>query len=556
MGYHPEEVLFSPTTDCNLICAHCDISQSKKVLSSDRAEKFLIDCKKLGIRKVGFTGGEPFLAFDFLCAIVKRAVKEEMLFDKIMTNGVWYKGKDDLKIKLARLYDAGYDGSICISVDAFHNQDLRKVARFIKTASSIWNRPDIVSIAYTAGVHDDVTKKKLKSLSGFIRKDIFKFIKTFKIDLSPVGRANKLKSPWDDRKWFKEDYCKGPGNIFFVMPDGSVKPCCGYATDSAELTIGNIKYGSAQELIKNARRNRFVSAIFNSGLTKIRKTLQAFGVRFSGKTTSHCYFCYYITTDLPKNLLNKCLGAMKAALIIGLLLFELACVRHAHAETLKISNRYRAIPVRVIEKIKLPKWYHEGLFYDGSNVWVINGKGGKIWVIDISSGTVKSEIEPIASFTEALVKKGDDIFYITDWYEKKIYRARIENNKVIAISSVSVVPSYPAGAIWIDQRLFVIIWTRGFGTKFDLLEMDEKMNMVRKIAVKHIHEPAHLAWDGENLWITSWFSKKIYKVDINEWAITGSFRSPVSRATGIAWDGKYLWLTGTYGNLYKIEIVK
>lgn len=307
MGYCPEEVLFSPTTDCNLSCAHCDIPRSKKVLSADLAQKFLVDCKKLRVRKVGFTGGEPFLASDFLYAIVKRAVKEDMLFDKIMTNGVWYKDENDLKGSLTRLCAAGYDGSICVGVDAFHNQNLKKIATFIEMALSVWRRPDLVSIVCTTGAQDRQTKKMLEHLSRLLKARPI-FIKIFKTELAPVGTANKLKNPWG-REWFKEDYCKGPGNVFFVMPDGSVKPCCGFATDSDELTIGNIKYDSAKDIIKNARANRFVSTIFNSGLTRLKQALQDIGVRFPGKTTSHCYFCHYVTTALSKNLLDKCLNA-------------------------------------------------------------------------------------------------------------------------------------------------------------------------------------------------------------------------------------------------------
>ena len=92
------------------------------------------------------------------------------------------------------------------------------------------------------------------------------------------------------------------------------------------------------------------------------------------------------------------------------------------------------------------------------------------------------------------------------------------------------------------------------GTRFHLLQMDGDWNLIRKVAIKNIQEPAHLAWDGRNLWITSWYSKLVYKVDIENWKTVGVFTSPASDATGIVWDGEYLWLTGTHGDLYQLKV--
>jgi len=320
MKYHPEEVLFSPTTDCNLRCGHCAVSRSKRTLPVQPAVKFLRRCKNIGIKKVGFTGGEPFLAADFLCALVKASIKGKMLFDRITTNGVWYKDRPALERALDRLYKCGYDGSFSVSVDAFHRQDLKKVAAFIRSVTAIWARADAVSIIYAGCSREGETRAKLKKLSRLLKaslsglsgpypyiknKDIF--IKIHRIEITPVGRASKLIDPWDGR-WFKEDHCKGPGNIFYILPDGSVKPCCGYATDSKELTIGNILCDTPQRILANARKNRFVSTIFGAGgLSYIRKRAQSMGVKFPSKTSNNCYFCHYITTELSKPLLSSLL---------------------------------------------------------------------------------------------------------------------------------------------------------------------------------------------------------------------------------------------------------
>lgn len=321
--FTPQEIMFSPTTQCNLRCAHCDTEQTGETLPKKAALRFLDACNTSGIKRVGFTGGEPFYALDFLCVISKEAVRREMFFDHIITNAGWFKTKKELLSALNRLVTCGYDGKFFVSVDAFHHQDLRKVASFIKAASQIWMRPDIVSIASVKGTRGNETRKKLKKLAGLLNarftgltsknsriknKDLI--INIFSFHLSPVGRAAGLKDPWDG-KWFKDDFCQGPGQIFFVLSDQTVKPCCGYAHKADVLTIGSINRDSPRQLLQNAQKNRFISTVFESGLHAIRKQLESSGVRFPGKTTNHCFFCYYLTHHIPRPQLDSALAALR-----------------------------------------------------------------------------------------------------------------------------------------------------------------------------------------------------------------------------------------------------
>ncbi len=315
--FKPDEILFSPTDKCNLRCAHCDIKKGPAALDLKSAIRFVNACADIGIRRIGFTGGEPFLVRGLLCRIIKEAVRRRMSFNRIMTNAVWFKTKNELVSTLKKIFRAGYDGNICISVDAFHRQDLRKAALFIRIASEIWKRPDIVSIVAVKGAKDNQTRKILTRLArllnthikfnppkhAFMRRDGL-FIKIFYVDLSPVGKAGKLKTPWDG-KWFKDDFCCGPGNVFFVLPDGTVKPCCGYANESDILTIGSIKTDTPKKLIDNARKNRFVSEVFSEGLHPIRRALEKTGVRFPGKIRNHCFFCHYLLTNFTQKFSAK-----------------------------------------------------------------------------------------------------------------------------------------------------------------------------------------------------------------------------------------------------------
>ncbi|MFA6142294.1 MAG: hypothetical protein WC738_03260 [Candidatus Omnitrophota bacterium] len=241
-------------------------------------------------------------------------------------------------------------------------------------------------------------------------------------------------------------------------------------------------------------------------------------------------------------------------IIYVIMIFSLAAVSSAEAQILKKAKDYRRIEAKVVKAIPLPKLWHEGLFQNGGDIWVCNGKGGKVWVVNAESGAITSEIMPVAGFTEAIAKGPDDTYFVTDWDAKKLYKVKIENSKMIAQSELSLALAHPAGLALVGSRIFVVTWTRGLGTKFNLLEIDEEMQILQNIRIDYIQEPAHIAWDGKNLWMTSWFYRRVYKIDLAEIQITAELTSPIDKTTGIMWDGKHLWLTGTHNGLYQLEL--
>jgi hypothetical protein len=114
--------------------------------------------------------------------------------------------------------------------------------------------------------------------------------------LAPVERAERFTGAWDG-EWFAEDYCEGPGQALIVTPKGEVKPCCGFASDLDQLTIGNIYHDSVRRIIRCARRHPYVGKVFREGLTAIRAEILARDPQaLPGATSNHCYFCWYVLT--------------------------------------------------------------------------------------------------------------------------------------------------------------------------------------------------------------------------------------------------------------------
>ena len=320
--FSPQEILFAPSSACNLNCAHCAVRKDRRRLAPAAAVRFLKSAKKAGLERVGFTGGEPFLDAPFLFAVAAAAARNDLFFDRITTNASWFKTRAGLRRSLEKLRAAEYDGTFGVSVDAFHEGDLSKVAFFLQTAAGIWDRPDIAQIMSIRGSRDRATAARVRQLTRLLGAKIvtrygrryikaeFLLLPLGLIDIVPVGKASGLIDPWGE-KWFHEDYCQGPGQVLYVLPDGSVKPCCGYATDSERLTIGNIYTDTAEAILRKAARNPYIRAVFERGLGRIRGRLSARGVRFPGKTDNHCYFCHHILTDVEPATLNRALRDLK-----------------------------------------------------------------------------------------------------------------------------------------------------------------------------------------------------------------------------------------------------
>lgn len=270
----PREIIFSSTTACNLKCEHCFVSRKTLKLDIGEAVGFLERCAKAGyIEKVGFSGGEPFLYMEFLLELTKATISHDLLFDQIMTNGDWWGDEADLRNKLQTLYDAGYDGKIGLSWDSYHGQSEERMLTFIKTVQEIFGE-EAINIQK---VEDSVVVEPVETTLDSI--PVYILPRTYPGDDSMA---------WKSRRWFKEDYCEGPGNIFYVHSDGNIAPCCGFANENPALFIGKIT-DTFETIMQNAADNKMVQLCFTKGLSRYRRFK-----KFPGKTSDICSFCDYL----------------------------------------------------------------------------------------------------------------------------------------------------------------------------------------------------------------------------------------------------------------------
>jgi hypothetical protein len=311
LTFPPNYLSFAGTYQCNLACPHCCVPiEWTDRLPIATAVRFLGEAHEAGIGVLGFTGGEPFLYPEFLVALTRRAAELGFRFDKLMTNGVWFRDTEHLRGVLTELRDAGFTGKIGLSVDKFHGMEIAKLAEFCRITRRVYERDTILSLSYASRAPDqglEPIRRLARDLDGVVewsdllgRNLLVSDDLTMTLNwnhLATVERAEGLPgNPWDG-EWFVEDYCEGPGQALIVNPKGEVKPCCGFASDLDQLTIGNIHADSVEEIIARAREHPVVGTIFREGLSAIRDEILARDPNaLPGATSNHCFFCWYVLT--------------------------------------------------------------------------------------------------------------------------------------------------------------------------------------------------------------------------------------------------------------------
>ena len=282
--FQPVQVIFAPTSRCNLSCSHCRVRRDPEELSAAQASAFLERCARGGIERVGFSGGEPFLRPDFLTEVSRTAVSLGLYFDRLMTNGDWFADQADLENALTSLYDAGFDGTFGLSTDFYHGQDPERLSAFLSTVFRIWGRKDCAEILSVRSPEDEPWLEGLRVLAEQLGGRL-------------VPRTGEPRRIADAAAHGEE---AAAGEILdipilrFPSSASSVAVCCGFANENPSLIVGNIREDDFDSLMESARGNPHVRLVYEKGLDARRRELEASGVRFPGKTDDICFFCDYL----------------------------------------------------------------------------------------------------------------------------------------------------------------------------------------------------------------------------------------------------------------------
>lgn len=245
---------FQITWDCDAKCAHCFQEHLNINLSLGKTLDLIkYMSSKYNLTHISFTGGEPFLRYDFL----RKAIQFNKSLDiksKVITNCKWCDSEELIYERINELIAYDLD-QITISYDYFHSRyiPLENVLKLIKICNIL--KLDVVM--YTS--LSTATEEKTRSIIDKLKRET-NFEVIYRWVIPP--KNSKLKTM--DTKEINDlpNSCSAQ-NIFTIWPNGEVLPCCSVGT-SKMLSAGNLNYDGFEKLL-NKRNNDIYKIIEHEG---------------------------------------------------------------------------------------------------------------------------------------------------------------------------------------------------------------------------------------------------------------------------------------------------
>ena len=127
--------------------------------------------------------------------------------------------------------------------------EIQSVINPLKKESDIENFK-LIAKELNCNIRFDINKKTSEGLIVLSNANIF----------LPIFRFNQSyesdnPNAWNDKYWFKDDFCQSTGQVLFVHADGTIAPCCGFANENKKILIGDISQTFSQ-VMENASKNK------------------------------------------------------------------------------------------------------------------------------------------------------------------------------------------------------------------------------------------------------------------------------------------------------------
>ena len=150
---HPVLCNYYVTYRCNATCSFCDIwERPSPYVTLDNARANLRDLKKLGVRVIDFTGGEPLLHRQLPDLL--REAKQLGFITTITTNALLYPKRADQLRGLVDMLHFSLDSPVAAEHDASRGvRCFDAVMESIAMARQLGERPDILFTVFERNVH-------------------------------------------------------------------------------------------------------------------------------------------------------------------------------------------------------------------------------------------------------------------------------------------------------------------------------------------------------------------------------------------------------------------
>ena len=150
---HPVLCNYYVTYRCNATCSFCDIwERPSPYVTLDNARQNLRDLKRLGVRVVDFTGGEPLLHRQLPDLL--REAKQIGLITTVTTNALLYPKQAERLRGLVDMLHFSLDSPVAHEHDQSRGvRCFDKVMESIALARQLGERPDILFTVFGRNVH-------------------------------------------------------------------------------------------------------------------------------------------------------------------------------------------------------------------------------------------------------------------------------------------------------------------------------------------------------------------------------------------------------------------
>lgn len=252
---HPVLCNYYVTYRCNAACGFCDIwEKPSPYITIEQATENFKSLKKLGVKVIDFTGGEPLLHQDL--AKLLRLAKSMGFITTVTTNGLLYP-KRALELK-------GLIDMLHFSLDAASaalHDEMRKVKCFdfvmesIKVAKALGERPDILFTVFE-GNFEEI--EKVYSTISLPNNLILMLNPSFEYNKVETGGGLSMQQLQELKKWAKkklvylneafitlredggnqidDSICKAASTTLVISPENKlVLPCYHLGTKSFDI---------------------------------------------------------------------------------------------------------------------------------------------------------------------------------------------------------------------------------------------------------------------------------------------------------------------------------
>jgi len=285
---------------CDLSCNHCIFRcgpAGGRTMGIPRAKRYIDQAGRAGIRRIVFTGGEPFLHRRDIRILIQHAARRG-IDSALITNAAWASSRNQVREYLWDLQQKGLQ-SITLSTDRYHLLDvpLEKLKNVLTVAEEIGLRAG-VKIARLA--HDSVAASLYRSLRNQATKIHVQ-------EISPLGRAAYLRSGLRLKRStsFLRSGCFTPS---VLLPNGDLMTCCNLPAQDMRhedypFILGSAERESIRFLLGKRSGDPILTLLRNRGPSLLLALLvhKEPGFRSQHQALYHsgCDLCFHLFCKLP-----------------------------------------------------------------------------------------------------------------------------------------------------------------------------------------------------------------------------------------------------------------